>query len=250
MRLLLFAMCWVATMRAADRPELTIPMTQASAAWPAESAWETAARIPALSPPLNAAPEGEEQTTVRLLWTRDHLFVRFTCREGTPVNLDATPTAERPLHVADCVEIFLDPVGDGRVFAELQFDSQGRSFDALHVYSAEPVANEDFTIHEDVIRRESWFFPEWTLPGMRVEARAIAPGWEVTVALPASPLLKRLGRTTFETGEELRANFLRLDYSAASGKPRITNWAPVVFGRAHRSPAGMGRLVLAGPGNP
>ena len=101
-----------------------------------------------------------------------------------------------------------------------------------------------------MIPREMWFFPEWNFEGLKTAARIRKEpaGWSATLAVPAAPILKRLGKKEFAAGMTLRANFVRLDYAPESGKQAvITNWAPVVAGRVHRSPAGMGYLILRAP---
>jgi len=233
-----------------DRPRVEVPELSSPETAPQESAWQSALLIPAFSPPLHAAANPEAaQTQVRLLWNKDFLFVRFICRDEGVVRLpveENSPARDKLLFRADCVEVFLDPVGDGRAFVELQVSPDNEIFDAMHLYTADPVSGDDFLIREDLIKRESWFTPEWNLEGLQTTVERSDSSWQVTMKIPARTLLRRLGKTVFEPGMVLRANFVRLDYTPGDKNAVITNWAPVVAGRVHRSPAGMGYLMLTG----
>ena len=241
-----------------DRPKLTVPFADVEPSLkpaPGDPMWARAATVGDLELPLGATgPQTHARTKVSLLWTKNFLWVLFRCDASTVTRLPgaATTSPERdlPYYRADCVEMFLDPVGDGKAYVEIQVSPDNGVFDGLHLYTANVQSEENFLVKEDLIRRESWFFLEWNLAGLQtatnIHLDAEPKGWSAVLALPANPLLHRSGQKEFAAGLTLRANFLRFDYSTQPGPaPVITNWAPVPAGRAHRAPAGMGYLTLS-----
>ncbi|MDR1304965.1 MAG: carbohydrate-binding family 9-like protein [Verrucomicrobiales bacterium] len=238
------------------RPELAVPFTAAEPALDAatgDPVWRRAAVIGQFSPPLAmtfAAPP--QNTRVLALWTKQDLFLRFECA-GAPVNIlpeapllpAAPPPRDLQYFKGDCVEVFLDPVGDAREYIELQFNPGHGVFDGVYLFTSSVESDARGMVRGDLIARECWFFKEWDLAGLRNAATVSADGWRVTVALPAAALLQRRGLKEFSAGLRLRANFVRFDYAAGAGHPPvITNWARVVEGRAHRSPQAAGTLTL------
>jgi hypothetical protein len=236
----------VDVLRAAAAPQL--------AADPADPAWGKAARLVTLAPSLEQPgplPASLPGTEVRLLWDANFLYVRFLCRDTeiyTPFH-----GHDAPLFRGDAVEVFLDPVGDARQWIELQFDADNDTFERLFLCTGTPQAGPTGRLLDDVIKREVWEFPQWDLPGLRSAAARWKEdgkevGWIVDVAVPASGLLKRLGKTKFEP-MTLRADFLRYEYGpAAPGgeRPLLSlNWSPVLFGGPHRSPMAYGYVTLS-----
>lgn len=221
----------------------------------AEALWQDAASsTQMLQAPLNAtfaAPP--EETRVRVLWCKEFLLVRFDVQDASIVRLPgvdaAKPLRDEPYYKADAVEVFLDPVGDFHMYMEFQFSSENGVFDAAYFCTGTPKSQPDFLLDADFIRRDTFSVKEWNLAGLRSAARiwptTEGAGWSVVAAFPAKELLQRLGKKKFERGMELKVNFVRLN-SFADGQHRaeITNWAPVMEGRMHRSPAGMGTILL------
>lgn len=234
----------VAGAEPAERPSLEIPQTPN--AFPDKEAWDSAATIKDLIAPLGVGLRPETQhTSVQLLWNADFLFVKFHCQDGHITPLSQEPSGrDAPYHRADCVEIFLDPVGDAKAFMEIQVGPDNGLFDAMHLCTGTVQSQHDFLLTQETIDREMWFSTEWNLDGLKAIASVESEGWNVVIALPAKSTLRRLGKTHFESGMRLRANFVRLDYASAGSKAIITNWAPVVEGRVHRSPTGMGFVIL------
>ncbi|NOV01205.1 carbohydrate-binding family 9-like protein [Paenibacillus planticolens] len=69
------------------------------------------------------------ETRFRACWTEDVLHVRFECEDDHVV-----ATMERrddPIYEEDVVEVFLDPIGTGRIYYEFELSPKGVEFDAL-----------------------------------------------------------------------------------------------------------------------
>ncbi len=192
-----------------------------------------------------------EETHVRVLWSKESLLIRFDCSDRSIVNLSGQAAAARqrdlPYFKADAVEVFLDPVGDGRMYMEFQVAPTNGVFDAIYLCTDTPQSGPDLMLLYSFVDRNLFTFPEWNLQDLQTATR-IWPngeGWSAVMAFPAKGVLKRLGKTAFAAGMKLKVNFVRFDYFADNRQPlEITNWSPVLGGCAHVSPAGMGTIVL------
>lgn len=196
-----------------------------------------------------------EKTEVRVLWCKDFLLVRFDCQDQSIVRLPGADAAKGVRDLlyfkADAVEAFLDPVGDGRMYMEFEFSPDKGIFDAIYFITTAPRSKPDFLLEDDVATRDLFIIPEWNLTGLQTVTRiwpeSEGRGWSVVAAFPAKEILHRLGKTEFAAGMEMKLNFVRFNYFSDASHPlEITNWAPVLGGCAHVSPAGMGTLVLKG----
>ena len=218
-------------------------------------AWESAACTLQLerSLQIGANDAAVALTQVRLLWSPEFLFVRFIATDDeiyTPFG-----RARDARHFkGDVSEIFLDPVGDGRQWIELQVSPNNGIFDQLSIYSGAgaPQTRADL-VYTPPTMREVWQLPQWNMEGLRTATgrwRADKTrGWFTDTAIPAAPLLKRLGLKQFEP-MTMRANFLRYEWAKQSDGKRVLdsfNWAPVFRGDPHRSPMAMGFIELRNP---
>ena len=246
----------VAGQASPHRPVLTIPYTAtapAISADPNNPIWSRGALISGLSLSLGPDAKGLSSlpTQVRVLWNHDYLFVRFVCFGGdlySPVQ-----GHDAPLFKGDVAEVFIDPVGDGQQFVELEVSPNNSVLDILHLITGPPKSSADGVLLAQVIGRNMWSFPEWNMNGLitatgELTAHGKVSGWLVDMAIPAGPLLKRLGTTQYSP-MNLRANFLRYDQlpgpMPTSRRQFIAmNWSPVVWGRPHRAPKAMGTLKL------
>jgi hypothetical protein len=243
---------------ASERPQVKATKIDGLPAWGnvfKDARWRQAGvtRL-ALQAPLNAtfaAPP--ESTQVRVLWSPDFLWVRFDCHDRSIVTLPGSGAArgERDLNYyqADVVEVFLDPVGDGRMYMEFELSPNNGVFDAIYFCTTTPRHRANFLLQDEVLNRDLFIIKEWNLAGLRTAAQlwsgSNGPGWSAVAAFPAKEILQRLGQKQFAAGMKLRVNFIRFDYfSGSRGKFDFTNWAPVMEGCAHISPAGMGTIVL------
>jgi hypothetical protein len=235
---------------AAEPPVLDVPLasvTPAVGADPADPAWTAAARIAELTPSVNRdkVVAQLQPTQVLLLWDDGHLYVRFICHD-TRIHSDFTKRDE-PLYKADVVEVFLDVVGDGRQYFELQVSPGNVVFDQNITVTAEPKHQADGVLEWAIVGRDLWLDLGYTMKGLRTATSRVtleggAPGWIVDLAIPAKFALRRVGTDRFTAGQQLRANLLRYDYPAE--ELHAGNWSPVRHGCPHISPARMGRLRL------
>ena len=238
-------------------PRLHVPHTDTApllTGAPDDPAWKKAAVISEMTVSLGLEAQGLTALPTRayLLWDANYLYIRFVCEGGSAQS--PYKNHDDPLWHADTVEVFLDPKGDGRQWAELEVSPNNVVFDQISVLTAEPESKDNGVLTDQVLSRDWWTDPAWNLEGLRtasgrVRSRGKTAAWIVDMAVPADPLLRRLGIKSFRP-MNLRANLLRYETAPqAEGEPVFIpmNWAPVLHGCPHISPAAMGFLVLDPP---
>ncbi len=204
--------------------------------------WRNAAAIRLDRPPFGETAQ-LRPAELRLVWDGAFLYLLFSCSDA-----DLLPAGEKrddPLYAGDAVEIFLDGVGDGRQFYEIQLNPSGLVCDINHFFTGETVKLDGNGLYTDWAN--VWDDPGFELAGLRVAASSDAAGYRVECAIPAAAPLRRLNRRKLAAGDRFRANFIRLD-RRADGGTAVGCWSPTVPGRPHRSPGRMGTLILD-PGN-
>ncbi len=221
---------------------------------PADPAWEKAARLASI--PLCVGSDARDAalgTEVQLLWDERFLYVRFICADtATDAPFEGR---DQPHYKADAVEVFLDAVGDGRQYTELEVSPKNQVFDALFTLTAEPRGDEHGKLLDEVRNRDLWSNAAWNFEGLRTATRVLregekTTGWIADIALPAGPVLRRFGLAKFQP-MTLRAHLLRYrwtkPFSAVADPERrliAMSWAPVLHGCPHISPGAMGVLKL------
>lgn len=178
---------------------------------------------------------------MRVLWDEDFLYFRFESEDQNILAPFDKPDRDQPLYQGDAVEIFLDVVGDGRQYFEFQVSPRNQVFDQNIVLTAAPRADENFKLLREVLQRDFWLDASWNCEGLKSATAKTKIGWVVDIALPAKPVLKRLGLEKFAP-MTLRANLLRYDWQDKRLAP--LNWSPVLNGCPHISPGAMGFLKL------
>ena len=204
--------------------------------------------------PLSLGEQGEGETPpptrVKVLWDKDYLYVRFVC--AATELYSPYKKHDEPIYNGDCVEVFLDVKGDAKQWMELEVSPRNITFDQITTLTAEPLSDSDLVLDPALRATDRWPNPGWNLDGLRtaVSAQRVGrriTGWTVDIALPAKPMLRRLGLDHFAP-MTLRANFLRYEYPRGNrGAKRsliAMNWAPVRWGCPHLSPRAMGFLDL------
>lgn len=224
---------------------------------PDDPAWKHAASTAAMTVSRGSAAQGLTALPTRacLLWDAKSLYIRFVCLGGSIKS--PYKKHDDPLYHADAVEVFIDPKGDGREWVELEVSPHNVVFDQIAVLTAEPEYDAGGVLTHQVLDRDWWTDLSWNLDGLRtatgrLQSNGKITGWIVDMAVPATPLLRRLGVKSFSP-MNLRVNLLRYEtMTAANGKPVFIpmNWAPVMFGCPHISPDAMGTLVLDPPTAP
>lgn len=265
MALMLIGVVWPVWAEMPKPPTLDVPHTTLSPAIeadPLDTAWHRAAVVRDLGPSWvvkrgsdppkprpEPSPDGASlQTEVRLLWDRDHLYVRFICHDlelFVPHGLDH----DAPHYKGDVVEVFIDGIGDGRQWLEVQVNPAGGVLDLNTVMSAPP-ESDAMGVLTQVSDRQRWPNLGYTTKGLKTAARAVEGGWLADFAIPAAVVLRRSGERVFAPDAKLRANLLRYEKLLnEDGSRRFVaqNWSPVIRGNPHRSPARMGTLRLTEP---
>ena len=239
----------------APRPAIDVPFARTAPKLdgsPEDPAWTEAAAIPGLELSLGNAAKGLKPvpTAVRLLWDDSYLYVRFLCEDS---EMFVPHTGRDANHYeGDVAEVFLDPVGDQRQYFELQVSPDNGVLDQLILVTGEPRISPSLAFDWGFSSREVWFWLEWTMDGLRTATGRLQQdgrpaGWVADLGIPAKPTLRRLGAQRFSPEMALRINFLRYDRPALPDGSRAfiaTNWAPVLYGCPHVSPAAMGKIVL------
>jgi hypothetical protein len=233
----------------ASPPSISIPRCTAPPALTAaefDPHWKTAAPIGELTMSLGEDATGLQPIPTRVLlqWDPSNLYVRFECQDDDfycPVK-----GRDAELYRGDAVEVFLDVVGDGRQYFEIQANSNDDLFDQLITITAPVIIQGPHGRLDDlIVQRDFWPVPEWNMPGLRWKGKRSTHGWIVDMAMPAASALHRTGQTEFRVNDSLGAHFMRYDYPL--GNPRrllAMNWAPVAYGCPHISPAAMGTVHL------
>jgi hypothetical protein len=112
------------------------------------------------------------RTAFRATWSLEALWVRFDCEDAAPWH--TMKRRDDPLWEEEVVEIFLDPTGEGRDYAELEVSPANVVCD-LRIMTPWPDLSGD---------------AGWDLPGLETHVRQLgtgeAPwaGWRVTARLP------------------------------------------------------------------
>ncbi|MDR1284445.1 MAG: carbohydrate-binding family 9-like protein [Opitutaceae bacterium] len=198
-------------------------------------------------------PRPETGSRFALQWEPDALHVRFWCASPAPAQTPHGTQRDAPHHEGDVVEVFLDPVGDGRAFIELQVTPANGIRDVLYLVTAEPRHDTGGVLLSSVIQYDQWELSEWNLAAFRTAAapweNASAPhGWIIDFAIPATKILRRLEHSRFREHLALRAHFIRYapaSFVDATAVSTAQTWSTAVPpGRPHRAPATMGKLRL------
>ena len=247
----------------APRPSLDVPHAAVKPKMdgsPTDPAWDAAAKIPQFSVSVGDNTKGLAAlpTEVRVLWDDANLYVRFICTDS---EIYSPHTGRDASHYeGDVAEIFFDPKGDQRQYFELQVSPNNQVLDQNILVTCEPKFTPALTFDWAFVGKDVWYDLAYTLQGFttatgRFEKDAKPAGWIADAAIPAKASLKRLGTDKFAAGMQMRINFIRYDWPVdtaaggaedGAGKRKLIamNWAPVLFGCPHVSPAAMGSIKL------
>lgn len=158
---------------------------------------------------------------VRALWTDEGLALAWTV-EDSSVETPGNRGVDAHLWEGDCVEVMLDPGGDGRDYYEMQVDPSGNVFDTKY---RTPRAPRPFGI------------TEWDSSARHGGART-ANGYTVEMVIPwASIGVENPGPSTV-----LRGNFYLMDRTG--DRQRFAGWSAPMIGDFH-VPDRFGRIALA-----
>ena len=179
----------------------------------------------------------EPSASARVLWNDDAIYVGFDVNDDF---LQNTLTG-RDAHLwgQDCVEIMVDPDGDGANYFELQVSPTGEVFDTFYDSRRvpQPIGHADWNAQIET----------------RVATRgtpnddADDQGYSVEIRIPWSSF--QFGTSTQmgtpPTGSTWRMNFYVMDTRRGGGQ-RAVGWSPPLEGDFH-VPARFGRVRLSAP---
>ncbi|MCA9621505.1 MAG: carbohydrate-binding family 9-like protein [Myxococcales bacterium] len=229
----------------AEVPSLTIPKRRGDVTIDGsldEPAWRAAASTGAFVHAGDGKPrdDGHVQAEAWLSWDDASLYVAVRVKDrhlrgGFPQN-----AVDPPLWTRDCVELMIDPDGDGdgRDYYEIEIGPQNLVFDSRFDAEREPRGGPDGPFgHQDwrseiesAVRRA----------GELDDDDAADEGYDVELRLPFAALAKARHRPP-RPGDHWRLNLYALD------EGRAVAWSPVLgAGTFHRA-SRFGRIRFASP---
>ena len=154
--------------------------------------------------------EPQQATRVSAAWDAEEMRVLIRAED---THISATLTErDAPLYTEEVVEVFLDPVGDGECYFEIEINPLNAVLDL-------------------VLRRNRSGYKKdfvWRCENLRTCVRREAAGWSAELAIPFSSL----AADPPQTGEKWRGNFARID--RPPDIPReLTAWSPTGFANFH-----------------
>jgi hypothetical protein len=94
--------------------------------FPDISAWENTPQIAFCSDWRNNNPDPERETRVQLVWSPDHLFLRYQCRYREIFVYEGCNGRRDKLWMRDVAEVFLRPdMGESRHYKEFEISPNG-----------------------------------------------------------------------------------------------------------------------------
>lgn len=140
---------------------------------------------------------------MRLAWDAKELRVLL---HATDRHAWATITQrDGPLWEEEVVEVFLDPVGDGRSYFEIEVNPLGTVVD-LMCRKNRSGYTKDF---------------DWDCEGMRTAVQSFPDGWSAEISIPFRSLIAEPPHA----GTQWHANFCRID-RPVDRERELTAWSP------------------------
>ena len=198
-----------------------------------DSVWQQAHATPKFVETRNGGP-AEFEARARALWDKRYLYVAVDVSDSL---LRATDTKhDSHLWEQDCVELMIDPDGDGRGYFEIQVSPRGVVFDSRFDARRQPApfghVKWDSGARVGVSARGT------------IDDRDPDAGYSVEIAIPWQAFSLDGDRVSPpEIGQRWRANFYVMD-STADGQ-RASSWSPLGVGDFH-VPRRFGILTFEG----
>jgi hypothetical protein len=161
----------------------------------------------------------KEETKVKIVWDDSAFYVRFECKDDYAVS--PYLNHDDPLYEADVVEVFIDEVGDGYHYIELELSPFNVIFDAK-------IDNDqvNYVVHDD-----------WHGDGIKTTVDFDGDNRIYHLIIPFRNFQKKP-----ETGTKWRINFYRIDEDR-SGTRQFQAWSPTFNGNYHE-PSHFGELLF------
>lgn len=165
-----------------------------------EVSWALAPRVGELR--LIHDPMGKPAwpTEAAVLWDDANLYVSFACTDPEPWT--RYTSRDDRLWEEEVVEIFLDPDGDGRQYAEIEVSPTNVVVDLL---IAAPRASGPGA-------------RQWNVAGLQTAVRRHAAGWVVEVAIPWASLADAGVKRAPRAGDQWRVGLYRIERPGGPAK--------------------------------
>ena len=155
-----------------------------------------------------AAPR--QATHVWCAWDAEELRVLIRAED---THIHATLTGrDAPLYTEEVVEVFLDPVGDGAAYFEIEVNPLNAVLDL-------------------VLRRNRSGYRKdfgWQCENLRTQVRREAAAWTAELAIPFASITAEPPRP----GDKWRVNFTRIDRPPEIPR-ELTAWSPTGLANCH-----------------
>jgi len=176
-------------------------------------------------------------TTAKVLWDDENLYVGF---EAVDEDIWSQLTQrDAPLFEGEVLEVYADPDGDGRNYAEIEVNPLGAVLDLL------------------IEREEKGAVPDWkpfalwnaeglqtqvTVAGDAANRKDQDKGWTVEMAIPLKDF-RGAAHVPPKIGDTWRVQLYRIERGARLAQPEFSGWSPT--DTFHR-PKQFGALTFAG----
>jgi hypothetical protein len=158
-----------------------------------EATWALSPRVGEMRPIHAPDRRPAFPTEAAVTWDATHLYVAFACTDPEPWARQTSRDAR--LWEEEVVEVFLDPDGDGREYAELEVSPTNVVVDLL---SPAPRAGGAGA------RR-------WDIVGLQTAVRRHAAGWVAEMAIPWTSLAGAGVTTAPRPGDQWRLGLYRIE---------------------------------------
>lgn len=187
--------------------------------------WQ-AAPVVRLNNAVNGTP-GRYATEVRMLYNNRYLYVAFRCEDDFVWS--TLTERDSPIYDEECVEIFLCPTGNPRLYYEINVSPLNTVFDAF-ILNGRPIGGE---------RIRFTGLKDYTCEGLitkvfvtgKIGERG-ARGWSAEYAIPFRSLAGSRSEVP-ESGEQWFINLFRIDATSPTER-EYDSWVPVGAVDFHR----------------
>ncbi|MBL8025798.1 MAG: carbohydrate-binding family 9-like protein [Fibrobacteres bacterium] len=155
----------------------------------------------------------QQKCEAALMYDSNSLYALFICEESLP--LAVYRNHDDPVYEENAVELFIDPLGTGRVYYELEVNPLNTRFDAL-------IIND---IGTNGVRRGKRFqgFTGWNPASFDSRSFVEDGTWCVVLKIDFADLFIASASAP-KPGDEWRGNLFRIDYDGKN--QRFDSWSP------------------------
>jgi hypothetical protein len=158
-----------------------------------EFTWAVAPRAGRFHNIRNLAQQDTAATEAAIVWDDTHLYLAFAC--GDAEAWATMKNRDDRLWNEEVVEVFLDPNGDGRNYAELEVSPDNVVVDLMIAAPQTGV--------EEALR--------WDIEGLKTAASRRDAGWVVEIAIPWASLGRSGATRAPRSGDRWRVGLYRIE---------------------------------------